>query len=113
MKCRFCKKQMLPLEDLTQASGNQKLGAMWECLLCPYNARQYELDSDWYAIMYYYNDSWYEVAQSSGPSFCIIKLGFTNDDKIIESQMILELDIDAGITPQNIEAKFPLLMVFG
>lgn len=122
MKCRFCQKQTIPITGTIDMGykTHLNLSTFWECLLCPHSVRQSPDDQNWYSIMYYYNENWYEISQELSvdkPRFSIFHVNVTFGNSpdtygLIDSKMILELNLDAGITPTNIESKFPTLMVF-
>jgi hypothetical protein len=125
MKCKFCYTQMIPTRSLPHQVKESILYSLWECLACPYLVRQNTFDSN-YTIMYLYNDSWYEITQQIDPQgeslLTIYKYHFSLEphfsgsdeapSMMVEGEKVLELKIDASITPQNVATKFPTLMVF-
>ena len=122
MKCMFCQAPMLPNEDVMPDSDTQYSHCTWECHNCPATVRQRKDQQDWFAILAFYNGSWFEVMQmytkeesKDPPLLSIYKLTqYINDvhEYAIKSEFVMELNVNGNITPQNIKDKLAVMLTF-
>ena len=128
MKCRFCEYPMLPISDINPDSDTQVDHNWWECHHCPATVRQYGTDKDWFSILAFFHGHWYEVMQfyvldqletqltkREPPLVSVFKLTVYMDGNkkpCVKSEMVVEVNEDAKLTPQNIHQKLATLVVF-
>jgi hypothetical protein len=123
MNCRFCQTPMLPIQDIPPDSDALvDHYTLWECHCCPATVKQYDSDEDWFSLMTFHNGHWYEVMQmytsigsKEPPLLSIYKLTMYEDDfdrQNIKSSLILEINVDGQITPQNIKTKLATILTF-
>lgn len=121
--CRFCGKPMLPIIDILPDSDSTVEHSMWECHACPATVKEWEEPKYGFAILAFYNDHWYEVIQmyvpegehDDPPLTSIYKYTLYENEfeqPCVKSELALELSIDSKITPQNIQQKLAMLLVF-
>lgn len=113
---------MLPLRSISGDGRDSVVFAIWECLRCPNAVRQIQSQPKWYSLMVYYKESWYELTQTfgsvGGPRLIINRLLFSEGEEggetrtFMESRRVMELRIDAKLTPDNVENRLPTILVF-
>lgn len=125
--CRFCQKPMLPCINEFPADMDITVEyTHWECHYCPRTVKEYDDTDLWFCITSFYNGSWYEVMQSyictdpkcipsDSPLTSIYKYTMYEDFQErpnIKSELVLELNEDIKVTPQNVDEKLALLLTF-
>ncbi len=121
--CRFCNKPMLPKTDTFPADFDITVEhSIWECHACPNTVKEYDDDDCWFSITAFFNGNWYEVMQSyvcsnckEDPLLSVYKYTLYEDSTgnvNLKSEFVMELSQDAKITPQNVEQKLAMLLVF-
>jgi len=98
--------------------------SMWECHMCPRTVKEFKDDPLWFSILSFFNGHWYEVMQmyicndkecKDPPLTSIYKYTFYTDDSqrpCIKSDLVLELNEDPKITPQNVDEKLAVILTF-
>ena len=130
MKCRFCQSQTLPISKLDDSYYDDEhisvgVEDIWECLVCPHPVRQSDYEKDWYSILCYHKDRWYEVIRRStvdeGRSIivkCYTVARAVNDGNgrrsgfTIDFETVVDIPKDVEITPENVEKKLTTMLVF-
>lgn len=117
---------MIPLriiESYSSYGSYSAFSSIWVCLKCPHSPRQSQRFPEWYSLMIHYKDKWYEINQTfgtvSGPRLLInrIEISERRDESNfptyhISSHQVLQRNMDANLTPWNVDERFPNLLVF-
>lgn len=125
--CRFCQKPMLPAHGGFAADMDITIEYVhWECHNCPRTVKEYDDADTWFSVMSFYNGNWYEVMQSyvctdpkcipsDPPLTSIYKYTLykdSNSRNCLKTELVFELSQDIKLTPQNIDDKLAMLLVF-
>jgi hypothetical protein len=120
MHCPFCKKVAYPVNSDFNAPVSRNSQDKWMCFHCP-NVVKFTTPDNNYSILCFGNEHWYEVTWLRDSKKYIIHQYITTlaVEEIFPTEywscyrkLVLKLDSEETITPENIKSKLGTILVF-